>query len=112
MCPFPRAIYPSGFRIIILYENNKDIPGLIGGAQRRAEGAGRHHCEHKPDPVPARHLCRPGDIAGLLNCLARSYKANNQPAEARDYFRQAAEKYRELGNEKQAQANLDEMNKC
>ena len=50
--------------------------------------------------------------AAILNRVAEAYKADNQPGKAKDYYRQAAEKYRELGNEKQAQANLKEYDNC
>ena len=51
-------------------------------------------------------------IAIYLNRIARAYKADNQLEKARNYFRQAAEKYREIGDEKQAQANWNEIDNC
>ena len=51
-------------------------------------------------------------IATYLNRVGLAYKADGQIEKARDYFRQSAEKYRELGNEAQAQANLDEIENC
>lgn len=45
-------------------------------------------------------------IAVLYNRVGHAYKAAGQQITANDYFRQAAEKYRELGDEEQAQENL------
>ena len=45
-------------------------------------------------------------IATYLNRVGQAYKAGGQIEKAREFFRQAAEKYRELGNEEQAQANM------
>ena len=40
------------------------------------------------------------------NRVGHAYKAAGQQITANDYFLQAAEKYRELGDEEQAQENL------
>ena len=49
------------------------------------------------------------DIAPYNEKVGRAYKTAGQYERANEYFRQASEKYRELGNEKQAQANLNEI---
>jgi preprotein translocase subunit SecA/nephrocystin-3 len=48
--------------------------------------------------------------ATLYNRVGRAYKSAGQQEIANDYFRTAAEKFRELGNEAQAEANLKEIN--
>ena len=47
--------------------------------------------------------------ANSCNRVAHAYKKNQQKDLANTYFRQAAEKFRELGDEEQAQANLKEI---
>ena len=45
--------------------------------------------------------------AVLLNRVGRACMSAGQTGQANEYFRQAAEKFRELGDEEQAQMNLD-----
>lgn len=60
----------------------------------------------------ARRLNHNDSIARFSYSIARAYKVAGQPEKARSHFRQAAEKYRELGDEEQAQASLEELDKC
>ena len=48
-------------------------------------------------------------IATLYNRVGRAYKAAGQQETANDYFRQAAKKFRELGDAEQAEANLKDI---
>ena len=48
-------------------------------------------------------------IATLSNRVGRAYKAAGQQKTANDYFRKAAEKFRELDDEVQAEDNLKEI---
>lgn len=56
----------------------------------------------------------PKVVSPILVGIARAYMAERQIETANDYFRQAVEKYRELGDEAkaQAQAILDEIENC
>ena len=54
----------------------------------------------------AKQIKKDDDIAVYLNCVGNAYKSAGKKEMANDYFRQAAEKYRELGDEEQAQENL------
>ena len=47
--------------------------------------------------------------ATLYNRVGNAYKAAGQQEKANEYFRQAAERFRELGDEEQAEANLKEI---
>ena len=48
-------------------------------------------------------------IATFLNRVGRTYKALGQVENANDYFRRSAEKWKELGDEEQAEASLSEI---
>ena len=48
-------------------------------------------------------------IATFLNRVGRTYKALGQVENANDYFRRSSEKWKELGDEEQAEANLKEI---
>lgn len=50
-------------------------------------------------------------IAPLLNSIAKAYNSDNQPEKARDFFHQAAEKYRELGDEEKARDIMNNISR-
>jgi DNA-binding FrmR family transcriptional regulator len=60
----------------------------------------------------SRIIRRDDYLATILNRIAAVYKAIGKLEIARDFFRQAAEKYHELGDEKKAKANLYEADNC
>ena len=49
------------------------------------------------------------DVAASYNSVGYAYKALGQINKANDYFRRAAKRWQELGDEKQAEANLKEI---
>lgn len=93
------------FEVARLYNNSGTYYGRLGSKDKELE------FRLKALEI-ARRIKHDEYIATLLNRVAWTYKECGQKEKARDYFRQAAEKYRELGNEKMAQANLDEIDKC
>ena len=48
-------------------------------------------------------------MANISGLVGQSYKALGNIDAANDYFRRAAEKWKELGNEEKAQKSLSEM---
>lgn len=96
-------------RLRLFGEDNADIAKLFNNI-----GAAEGKLGHVEKEIELRKkgleiAIRIGDddlIAILNNRVGHAYKAAGKHNIANDYFRQAAEKYREFGDEEQAQENL------
>ena len=102
---YKKILGTNCFEVARLYNNSGAYYGKMGNRDKELEfrlKALEIACSIKHDEY----------IAALLNRVAWTYKNRGQKEKAIDYFRQSAEKYRELGNEKQAKANLNEIDKC